>query len=61
MKVWFWVGRGYYVVNVVDCITNNEYENFEIPVEEKFNAEGFQIIEEIKYLQVVYKKYYWWC
>ena len=61
MKVWFWVGRGYYVVNVGDYITNNEYKNFEILGEEKFNAEGFQIIEENKYLQVVYKKYYWWC
>ena len=26
-KFWFWVGRRYYIVNVVDYITNNEYEN----------------------------------
>ena len=35
--------------NVVDYITNNEYENLEILVEEEFTAEEFQIIEENKY------------
>ena len=35
--------------NVVDYITNNEYENLEILVEEKFTAEEFQIIGENKY------------
>ena len=34
--------------NVVDYITNNEYENLEILVEEEFNAKEFQIIEENK-------------
>ena len=48
-KFWFWVGRRYYIVNVVDYITNNEYENSEILVEEKFTAEEVQIIEENKY------------
>ena len=48
-KFWFWVGRRYYTVNVVDYITNNEYENSEILVEEKFTAEEVQIIEENKY------------
>ena len=37
------------IVNVVDYITNNEYENLEILVEEEFTAEKFQIIEENKY------------
>ena len=43
-KFWFWVGRRYYIVNVVDYITNNEYENLKVLVEEEF-----QIIEENKY------------
>ena len=43
-KFWFWVRRRYYIVNVVDYITNNEYKNLEILVEEEF-----QIIEENKY------------
>ena len=33
----------------MDYITNNEYENSEILVEEKFTAEEVQIIEENKY------------
>ena len=49
MKFWFWVGRSYYVVNVVDDVTNNEYGNLEILVEEEFTAEEFQIIEGNKY------------
>ena len=36
------------IVNVVDYITNNEYENLEILVEEEFTSEEFQIIEENK-------------
>ena len=48
-KFWFWVGRRYYIVNVVDYITNNEYENLEILVEEEFTAEEFQVIEGNKY------------
>ena len=48
-KFWFWVGRRYYIVNVVDYITNNEYKNLEILVEEVFTAEEFQIIGENKY------------
>ena len=47
-KFWFWVGRRYYIVNVVHYISNNEYENLKILVEE-FTAEEFQIIEENKY------------
>ena len=38
-KFWFWVGRRYYIVNIVDYITNNEYENLEILVEEEFTTE----------------------
>ena len=38
-KFWIWVGRRYYIVNIVDYITNNEYENSEILVEEEFTAE----------------------
>ena len=37
------------MVNVVDYITNNEYENLEILAEGEFSAEEFQIIEENKY------------
>ena len=48
-KFWYLVGRRYYTLNVVDYITNNKYENLEILVEEEFNAEEFQIIEENKY------------
>ena len=47
-KFWIRVGRRYYIVNVVDYITNKEFENLEILVEE-FTAEEFQIIEENKY------------
>ena len=36
------------IVNVVDYITNNEYEHLEILVEEEFTSEEFQIIEENK-------------
>ena len=60
MKFWFWVGRSYYVVNVVDDVTNNEYGNLEILVEEEFTAEEFQIIEENKYKLswcLLHKKY----
>ena len=59
-KFWFWVGRRCCIVNVVDYITNNEYGNLEILVEEEFTAEEFQIIEENKYKlssHVSYKKY----
>ena len=52
MKFSFWVGRRYYIVNVVDDVTNNEYGNLEILVEEEFSAEEFQIIRENK-MQVV--------
>ena len=48
-KFWFWVRRRYYIVNFVDYITNNEYENLETLVEEEFTAEEFQIIGENKY------------
>ena len=41
-KFWFWVGRRYCIVNVVDYITNNEYEKLEILVEEEFTAEEFR-------------------
>ena len=37
------------MLNVVDYITNNEYKNLEILVEEQFTAEEVQIIEENKY------------
>ena len=37
------------IVNVVDYITNNEYENLEILVEEEFTAEEIQIIKENEY------------
>ena len=40
-KFWFWVGRRYYMVNVVDYITNNEYENLEILAEGECSAEEF--------------------
>ena len=36
------------IVNVADYVTNNEYENLEILVEEEFTSEEFQIIEENK-------------
>ena len=36
------------IVNVINYITNNEYENLEILVEEEFTADEFQIIEENK-------------
>ena len=36
------------IINVVDCITNNEYENLKNLVEEKFTVEEFQIIGENK-------------
>ena len=36
------------IINVVDYITNNEYENLKNLVEEKFTAEEFQIIGENK-------------
>ena len=52
-KFWF-------LVNVVSHITNNEYENLEILVEEEFTAEEFQIIEENKYKLswcLLHKKY----
>ena len=48
-QFWFWVGRRWYIANVVDYITNNKYENMEILVEEEFTVEEFQIIEENKY------------
>ena len=57
-KFWFWAGRR--LVNVVDYITNNEYKNLEILVEEEFTAEEFQIIEENKYKLswcLLHKKY----
>ena len=46
-KFWFW--RSYYIVNFVDYITNNEYENLETLVEEEFTAKEFQIIGKDKY------------
>ena len=60
-KFWFWVGRRYYIVNVVDYITNNEYENWEILVEEEFTAEEFQKRISTNCHNVSCKKYYWWC
>ena len=36
------------IVNVINYITNNEYENLEILVEQEFTADKFQVIEENK-------------
>ena len=36
------------IVNVINYITNNEYENLEILVEQEFIADEFQVIEENK-------------
>ena len=37
-KFWFSVGRKYYIANVVDYITNNEYKKLGILVEEEFTV-----------------------
>ena len=37
------------VVNVTNNITNNEYKDLEILVEEELTAEEFQVIEQNKY------------
>ena len=44
----FELGEGT-VVNAVDYITHNEYENLEVLEEEEFTAEELQIIEDNKY------------